>query len=166
MDRFGSDPAVAVLTWASVRLVQRRLHHLGGHQRRIQTHRSRRSGQTLGWTQIQTQHELRQTQPRFTVCLYFIVYVVYKPRHTRTSSPPLWSGLIYNCHPSYSVHLPPFFFLKGEQGNPHSVCKKKRDIFHGKEMILIFPYVKLLYFLFSFIYYYKDIFHFDIAWRR
>lgn len=116
MDRFGSDPAVAVLTWASIRLVQRRLHHLGGHQRRIQTHRSRWSGQTLGWTQIQTQHELRQTQPRFTVCLYFIVYLVYKARYTRTSSSPLWSGLIYNCHPSYSIHLPTIFLFKRGTG--------------------------------------------------
>lgn len=68
MDRFGTDPAVAVPTWAAVRLVERGLHHLGGHQRRVQTDRSRRSGQTLGRTQIQTQHELRQTQPGFTVC--------------------------------------------------------------------------------------------------
>lgn len=70
MDRFGTDPAVAVPTWAAVRLVERGLHHLGGHQRRVQTDRSRRSGQTLGRTQIQTQHELRQTQPGSTVCTH------------------------------------------------------------------------------------------------
>ena len=66
-DRFRSNPAVAVLAGTLVRLVQRGLHHLGRHQRRIQTHRPGRSRQTLGRAQIQTQHELRQTQSSSTV---------------------------------------------------------------------------------------------------
>lgn len=60
-DRFRPDPAVAVFAGVTVRLVERGLHHLGRHKWRVQTDRSRRSGQTLGWTEIQTQHELRQT---------------------------------------------------------------------------------------------------------
>ena len=60
--RIGTDSAVAVPAGAAVRLVERGVHHVGGHQRRVQTHRPRRGGPPLGRTKIKTQHELRQTQ--------------------------------------------------------------------------------------------------------
>jgi hypothetical protein len=60
----GTDPTVAVSARAALGFVQRRLHHLGGHQWRIQAHRPRRGRQALGREEVQTQHELRQTQPR------------------------------------------------------------------------------------------------------
>ncbi|CAM4695903.1 unnamed protein product, partial [Lepidochelys olivacea] len=57
------DPAVAVPAGAAVGQRQRRVHHVGGHQRGVQDDRPGRGGETLGRAQEQAQHELRQAEP-------------------------------------------------------------------------------------------------------
>lgn len=52
---------MAVSPGAAQRLLQRRVHHLGGHQRRVQADRSGRGGQEVGREEVETEHELRQT---------------------------------------------------------------------------------------------------------
>ena len=68
---FGTNSAVAVSARTAVRFVQRHVHHLGRYQRRVQVDRPGRSGSSLGRTQIQTQHELRQTESSSSVSLHF-----------------------------------------------------------------------------------------------
>ncbi|XP_068035643.1 transcriptional regulator ERG isoform X3 [Anomalospiza imberbis] len=59
-----ADPAVAVPAGAAVGQLQLQLHHLGGHQRRVQDDGPRRGGAALGRAEEQAQHELRQAEPR------------------------------------------------------------------------------------------------------
>lgn len=60
---------MAVPARAAVGQQQCQLHHLGGHQWRVQANRSRRSGPPLGRAQIEAQHELRQAESRLEVSL-------------------------------------------------------------------------------------------------
>lgn len=57
--RLWPDPAVAVSAGIVERLQQRRVHHVGGHQRGVQADRPGRGGAPLGREEIQAQHELR-----------------------------------------------------------------------------------------------------------
>ena len=61
--RVGPDPVVAVPVGVVIGLGQRGLHHVGGHQRRVQAGGPGRGGPPLGGAQVQAQHELRQAEP-------------------------------------------------------------------------------------------------------
>lgn len=61
-NRQRADPVVAVSTGAAGRPRERRLHRVGGRPRRVQAHRPRRGGATLGRAQEQAQYELRQAK--------------------------------------------------------------------------------------------------------
>lgn len=56
--RIGSNSTVAISAGTAQRLLERGLHNLGGHERRIQTYRPRRGGEEVGREKIETQHEL------------------------------------------------------------------------------------------------------------
>lgn len=58
--RFRANSTMAISLGIIERFLERGLHNVGRHQRRIQAHRSRRGGQTMGREEIQAQHELRQ----------------------------------------------------------------------------------------------------------
>jgi len=60
---------MAVPAGVALRLEERDVHHMGRDVRWVQTNWSRRGCSTLGWTQEQTEHELRQTQPSTTILL-------------------------------------------------------------------------------------------------
>lgn len=62
-----ADPAVAVPARAAQRPAERVVHHVGGHQRRVQDGGSRRRGPAVGRAQEQAQHELRQAESRAQV---------------------------------------------------------------------------------------------------
>ena len=68
---------MAVPARVAVGLVECGLHHVGGHQRRVQTDRPGRSGAPLGREEIKTQHELRQTQPGTPVSAHIHKYREY-----------------------------------------------------------------------------------------
>jgi len=70
IDRQRSDPTVAVSTGAAVWCQQRVVHHVGRHVGWVQDDWSRRGCSTLGWTQEQAEHELRQTKPRSALLLW------------------------------------------------------------------------------------------------
>jgi len=80
--RLWPDPTVAVPAGAALGLQQRQLHHLGGHQWRVQAHRSRRGRPPMGRAEVQAQHELRQAQSRLEVSfgwiLYFLEFFTYR----------------------------------------------------------------------------------------
>lgn len=56
------DSAVAISVGAARWFVERGGHHVGGHERWVQAHRSRRGGAPLGWAKVQAKHELRQAE--------------------------------------------------------------------------------------------------------
>ena len=70
VDRQRSDPAVAVSTGAAVRLQQRVVYNVGRHVGWVQDDWPRRGCSTLGWTQEQAEHELRQDESRFALLLW------------------------------------------------------------------------------------------------
>ena len=67
--RFRSDPIVAVPLGVTVRQRQRGLHHVGGHERRVQVGGPWRGRSTMGGAEKQAQHELRQTKSRTALLL-------------------------------------------------------------------------------------------------
>ncbi len=67
--RHGPNSAVAVPARAAVGREQRQHNRLGGHQRRVQAHRSGRGGASLGRAQEQAEHELRQAESRSALLL-------------------------------------------------------------------------------------------------
>ena len=69
VDRQRSDPAVAVSTRAVVRRQQRVVHNVGRHVRWVQDDWPGRGRSTLGRTQEQAEHELRQAEPRSALLL-------------------------------------------------------------------------------------------------
>ena len=60
---------MAVPAGAAVGLRKRGVHHVGRHVRRVQVDRPGRGRATLGRTQEQAEHELRQTQSRSALLL-------------------------------------------------------------------------------------------------
>lgn len=68
---------MAVPARTALGLQQCQLHHLGGHQWRVQAHRSRRGGPSVGRTQVQAQYELRQVEPRLEVS-FKEIYIQFK----------------------------------------------------------------------------------------
>lgn len=65
--RFWPNSTMAISARAAQRFGERRLHHLGRNQRRVQADRPGWGGATLGRAQVEAKHELRQTEPRVKV---------------------------------------------------------------------------------------------------